>query len=288
MNKELTLVFNSYQSQHLLNRILVDLQKNFRVIVIENSLDKRIKLTLEKKFKNVKVIIPKKNLGLAKSYNLAIKRAKTKYVFLNNPDIEINKKSILNLLKCAKNIKDFSIISPVYKMEKDYKNYEIFTKKNNVKSKIFKKFDIREVDLIDNNFLIKKNNLQIFFDEKFFLYFETIDLAHNLRKNKKKLYITNKIKFHHYGSSSLPPKLNNLVKKTRAFHYNWSKFYFYKKNYNYFYAIRKIFPNFIKSIKKIIISLIRFNYEYFKLGFLELLGILTAVICIHSFYRPNK
>ena len=90
MNKELTLVFNSYQSQHLLKKILPRFHSQYKIIIIENSLDKKVKILLEKKFKNTEVIIPKKNLGLAKSYNLGIKRAKTKFVFLNNPDMEIS------------------------------------------------------------------------------------------------------------------------------------------------------------------------------------------------------
>ena len=43
--------------------------------------------------------------------------------------------------------------------------------------------------------------------------------------------ILKNIKFNHKGSSSLPKKFNKLVMETRSFHFNWSKFYFYKKNY---------------------------------------------------------
>ena len=98
MNKDLTLVFSSYQSQHLLTNLLRKFDKKYRIIVIENSLDLSVKKLLEKKFENVNVIIPKKNLGLAKSYNLGIKKAKTKFVFLNNPDMIIDDKSIKGLI----------------------------------------------------------------------------------------------------------------------------------------------------------------------------------------------
>ena len=78
MNKELTIVFSSYASDKLLEKILKRFDKEFKTIIIENSLNKKIKLYLERKFKNVTVIIPKQNLGLAKSYNLGIKKTKTK------------------------------------------------------------------------------------------------------------------------------------------------------------------------------------------------------------------
>mgnify|MGYP001351233153 FL=1 len=289
MNKELTIVFSSYQSQHLLERLLKQLHKKFKIIIIENSLDVNVKTKLERNYKGVKVIIPKSNLGLAKSYKLAIDKSKTKFVFLNNPDIEITNRSIENLLTCAKKIKNFGIISPIYKVEKIYKNYENYSVKNRNNSKIFRKFDIEEVDYIDNNFLIKNNKInRNLFDENYFLYFETVDFATNLKKLGRKIYVAKKIKFHHLGSSSLSSKYNNLVKKTRSFHYNWGKFYYYKKNYNYFYGIKKIYPNFIKSIKKSIIFLLTLDFNNLKLSLLEILGILTAVSGIASFYRPKN
>ena len=272
MNKELTIVFISYQSQHLLNRILKQLHKKFKIIIIENSLDINIKKKLEKNYKGVKVIIPESNLGLAKSYKLGIDKSKTKFVFLNNPDIEITNKSIENLLTCAKKIRKFGIISPIYKNEK-----------------IFKKFGIQEVDWVDNNFLIKNNKInRNLFDENYFLYFETVDFATNLKKLGRKIYVAKKIKFHHFGSSSLSNKYTNLVRKTRSFHYNWGKFYYYKKNYNYFYGIKKIYPNFIKSIKKSIIFFLTLDFNNLKLSLLEILGILTAVSGLGSFYRPKN
>ena len=151
------------------------------------------------------------------------------------------------------------------------------------------KFQLLEVDRIDNNFLVKKNEIKTNpFDENYFLYFETIDFAQSLKKRGKKLYISKKIKFHHYGSGSLPKKYQNLVKKTRAFHFNWSKFYFFKKNYNYFFALKKVFPNLIKALKKLFTGFFTFNIEKIKIGSIELMGLITAIFFIKSFYRPKN
>jgi len=59
MNKELTIVFNSYYSEKQLFRIIKKI-KLFKILIIENSLKQNLKTKLEKKFKNVEVIIPKK------------------------------------------------------------------------------------------------------------------------------------------------------------------------------------------------------------------------------------
>ena len=289
MNKDLTLVFSSYQSKHLLQKILKRFQNKYKTIIIENSLDIKIKVFLEKKFKNTEVIIPKENLGLAKSYNLGLKKAKTKFVFLNNPDMEITDNSIKNLIYCAKKIKKFGALSPCFMNEKIFKNYEIFKKKKSNNSYIFKKFDIEEVDLLDNNLFIKKSNIgRDIFDENYFLFFETLDFTRQLRLKAKKLYVIKKIRFNHFGASSLPKKFDNLVKKTRAFHYNWSKFYYLKKNFGYLTALKKILPNLFKAFKKIIINISKLNFKEVQLNFLELYGILTSILFFKSFFRPKK
>ena len=289
MNKNLTLIFCSYRSQYFLEKVLRRFYKKYPIIIVENSCDKSIRDELKSKFKNINFIIPKKNLGVASSYNLAIKRAKSKFVFLNNPDIEISNFAIRKLITCANKIKNFGIISPVYKNERIFRNYEILSSKKEYINKRTKKFNVREVDLIDNSFLISKHIIKkIMFDEKFFLYFEVFDFAKNLKKIGKKLYVAKNIKFNHFGSSSVPIKYSNLVEKTRAFHYNWSKFYFYKKNYNYFFALRKIYPNIFKALKKLLISLIKVDTNNCLISLIELMGIFASVFCLKSFYRPKN
>ena len=49
MNKDLTLVFSSYQSQHLLNKILTQFENKYKIIIIENSMDISIKKKIRKK-----------------------------------------------------------------------------------------------------------------------------------------------------------------------------------------------------------------------------------------------
>ena len=284
----ITIVFSAYQSRYLLNKVLKKISSKYKIIIIENSLDKSIKLDLEKKFKNVDIVIPKQNLGLAKSYNLGIKKAKTKYVFLNNPDHSFSNETIKNLFECAEKIENFGIIAPTYKNEKVFKNYEIYENRVRLNHGIYKKFGIMEVDIIDNCFFINKKKIKdCFFDEKFFLYFETFDFCKKLRDHNLKLFVCNKIKFHHPGSKSTDKQFNNIVSLTRAFHYNWSKFYFFKKNFSYFFALRKVFPNIIKSLKKIVINIFKLKKFGIVEGLVELLGIISSIISLKSFYRPK-
>ena len=112
------------------------------------------------------------------------------------------------------------------------------------------KFKLKKVDFIDNSFFMDlKKAKKYMFDENYFLYSETIDFCLKLKNNNEKNYVSEKIRFKHYGSDSVDKEYSFVSILTRAWHYNWSKFYYYKKNYNYFFALRKIFPNFITNTK---------------------------------------
>ena len=71
----LTLIFGAYFSHKHIYRICKKTSKKFKIIVIENSLDRKFKQEIEKKYKNTSVIIPDGNVGLAKSYNIGIKKS---------------------------------------------------------------------------------------------------------------------------------------------------------------------------------------------------------------------
>ena len=287
MNKLLTIVFNSYFSKESLKKVLKNLN-NYRIIIIENSLDKSLKLELEKKYKNVRVVIPKENLGTSKGFNLGIKLATTKYVFINNPDIKISTQSINQLIACAQKINKFALLAPTYKIEKIHKNYSSNTQDVKGSLPFFKKHKILSVNWIDNNFLVNKNLIKKkFFDENFFLYFESIDFCFNLKKRKMNLFVSKKIKFKHYGSKSVDVKYKEIVTLSRAWHYNWSKFYYYRKNFTYVYALSKILPNLIQAIKKILINIIRLDWFNLYLSFIEIYGIFSSMLCLNSFYRPR-
>ena len=65
-NNSVTLIFTAYFSHKHIYRICKNINKKFKVIVVENSLDIKLKQNLEKKYKNVKVIIPKKKCWYCK------------------------------------------------------------------------------------------------------------------------------------------------------------------------------------------------------------------------------
>ena len=44
MHKNITIVFSAYQSEFILKKILKKISSKYKIIIIENSLDKKIKI----------------------------------------------------------------------------------------------------------------------------------------------------------------------------------------------------------------------------------------------------
>ena len=85
----LTVVIPSFYSSKKIEERITEIGKSVPIIIIENSKDLDFKNKIEREFENVKVIIPNENLGFGKAVNIGIKEAKTKMVFLTQPDVKL-------------------------------------------------------------------------------------------------------------------------------------------------------------------------------------------------------
>ena len=119
------------------------------------------------------------------------------------------------------------------------------------------------------------------------MYFETIDLCKKLLELRNKMYIVKGLNFEHIGTSSSHKKYKKEILINRNWHYSWSKFYFFKKQYSYIFALKKITPNIYQNIIGIILSLLKINIFEAKLHFASLSGAVNSIILKKSEYRPN-
>ena len=276
----LTIILISFHSENLINNFLKRINNKFPVIIIENSLNYKLKKIIKKKYKNTKIIIPQKNIGISKALNLGIKKSKTKYNFITSPDVIIYANTIKKLLKIANKIKNFSLLAATAKNEKKHTNYQIFSKTN-------KKDKIIEVEWIDNNFILNKKEFKKkVFDENIFMYYETYDLCKRISKFQKKMYVCKELKYIHLNTGSTDNKFSFLYKINRNWHYNFSKFYYFKKHFGRLFALKKIFPNIIRSIKSIVKYKICNDKTNYELSKAELFGIIYSIFEMSSSFRP--
>ena len=84
----LTLVILTYKTgKEILDNCLSSIDKNIKIIVVENSTYFENQKYFEDKYNNIKIILTEKNLGYAGGNNFGLKMVKTKYALIFNPDI---------------------------------------------------------------------------------------------------------------------------------------------------------------------------------------------------------
>ena len=274
-------------------KTIKNLHEKYRIIIIENNNDLILKKNLNKKFKNIDIFISKKNLGFGGGNNFGLKKVKTPYVLILNPDVEISKKSVEMFEKFSKKIKDFSILTASIKDFKKMMNSK-FDKVNQdqayikINNKISKLSWVPEWCMFCRLKDLKNIN---YFDENYFLYFEGLDLCKRLRDMGKIFYLIKQIKIKHLfaGTARNLKKQKELSHwKLRFWHFYWSSFYYHKKHYGYL-------KSFLIHISKLIRFFIKMNYLYFvnnndydyittKAKFY---GILCQILNKKSYFRIN-
>lgn len=281
LNKDLTIVFVSFYSKNLIEKPINQIDKNIQIIVVENSQDEDLKSYLEKKYSNVKVIVPKKNTGNGGGANLGLLNAKTKFVFYLDIDIELSTQTIKTLYEYANKLDNFSILAP--KIDGVTYKEEFYLKKNildNVDSMNF----ITGCALFFNMEVMKKIG---FFDENIFLYYEENDLyLRSLNKNYN-IFLINEAKIKHLGNQSTDLIKKEEIEINRNWHLMWSTFYFHKKHYGLITAYKKtIFKLFSAFFKFLIFSITRQSYKK-KIYFARMSGIFNAMLGSKSWFRTN-
>ena len=270
---DFTFVITSYRSQIIIEECIKDIPKDIKIILVDNSGNKNLKIEIEKKYNNVDYYLMDQNYGYGKANNFGIKKSNTDYVFILNPDAKINEEKFSNIVDLLKN-KNFAISAPqILEKKKIYKQ-------NTKNQKIFEVEQVPGMAMIIN----KKKFNNDFFDENFFLYMEEIDLCKRMKKKGESILEVN-IQLDHLGGQS-HGKYDFEMELSRNWHWMWSKFYFYKKNKNYLIDFLKTLPNFISSfIRYFIYSLIRnkFKSSQYKM---RLLGLLNSYMLKKSYYRP--
>ena len=278
---KLTIIIVSFHSNHIIENLISKLDGSIKILIIENSLDHITKKNLEKKFSNVKVIIPKKNLGNGGGINLGFSLVKTEFSLYLDVDTVPENNMIQVLLENTEKIKKYSILAPKvtnFNYSKDlYINYE----KN---KKIHKMQFITGCVLLFNMKALSKTG---YFDENIFLYYEEHDLYYRCHKLDLPIYLIDEAGVLHQGSSSVNTENNHEININRNWHYCWSKFYYFKKNYGYLFGIKKTIPNFVRALKKYLFYSIKFDKKKALLHKAEIQGLLTSYCLQKSFRRPE-
>ena len=279
LNKKITILLVAYNSLNSIKKLLKNIDSNFQFLIVDNSPNSILKNKLKFIKKNITLIVPKKNNGLSYAINIAAKKIRTEYILYMDSDVNMNTNKILKLLRKAEKIDKFGVLVPEII---NGINYDKLIIKKNIKKNLHQvSFSTGCVMLFKNKIFRKMK----YFDDQFFSYFEENDYFKRCNDNKMPVYLYNDVKIFHGGSKSIDKDLQFSYNKFRNWHYSWSKFYYYKKHFNYLVGVSKTFPNFVRSIKKILISLFQLEFKKVSLHYCELEGLISSYFLIKPFYR---
>ncbi len=288
--QNLSIVIVTLKSEKIIHQCLKSIDQNLPIIVVENSNNQKFKEELESKYKNLKCILSKSNLGMGAGNNIGIKSANTDYVFVLNPDVILEENTLDELFLASNNLSNFSLLAP---LEKTLPNYGVFNKKNNnrdlknINVKTDSPFKVQWIDGFAMLLNKKKLKNDAYFDENFFMYLENTDLCHRVVSNGGSIYIVPRAKINHLAGKAVDIKFINEIEFSRNWHWIWSKFYFNKKHFGFFKAISKGLPSYLSSVLKFLFYFLLNSRTKKKIYFNRASGFYNALLGKPSWYRPT-
>ena len=276
--KDITVVIATFRSEEKIKNCLNSIDKQTKVLVIENSNNLSFKENLEKEFNNVECILAGANIGYGSANNIGLKQIKTKYALILNPDATLHPSTFGNFIKATEKIYDFAVMAPYIQEEKD--NFD----KNYLKN--ISPVEVENVKGFAMFLNISEFKEVGFFDENFFFYFEEIDLCKRLTNNGKKIYLIPEIKIDHGGGISHDQSMNVEMELSRNWHWMWSTFNYHKKYKGFFVSFFIILPKMSSAIIKVLIYTLIFNKKK-KIYYQRLSGLINAIMGKSSWYRPK-
>ncbi len=271
---DITVIITSFKSGEKIKTCINSIDKQTKIILIENSSDSKIKNDIEKEFDNVECILTGSNLGYGKANNIGLRKTKTKFALILNPDATLHPTTLNNFLKTAEKIPKFAIMAPsIQEKVNDIKNP---TPVEAINVKGFAMFlNLSEFEDIG------------FFDEDFFFYFEEIDLCKRLADKGKKIYLVPDIKINHGGGHSHEESINYEMELSRNWHWMWSTFNYHKKYKGFLISLLIVLPKLSSAIVKVLIFSVFFNKKKKEIYYQRLSGLINALLGRKSWYRPK-
>ncbi len=288
IQKELSVFFVNYNLKEDINKLIKKIPEDIKVLIIDNSNDEDNISSLSEQ-NNITVIKNKNNSGQVGGINSGLKNIQTKYAIYSDVDVDLDWSEILKFYNYVEktNRNDFGIIVPQHPWGNQPDSY-YHKKKNN--DKYTERMKIVTGHFIFFNMEIVKEHGG--YDDKIWMYYDETDYCLKLdRLNIKILTLLD---------ANVPHKGHDIVKKSytykntkdeniillRHWHMGWSKFYFFKKNYNYFFALKKTFKDLIFSIIKCLAYLFVDKYK-FLINYNKLAGLVNSFFLRESWKRPE-
>jgi GT2 family glycosyltransferase len=199
----------------------------FEIIVVDNNSPERIIEKFPEEFKEVNFFFRNVNDGFGAGCNYGASKAKGEYFIFVNPDIIFEENFLINFINILESRKEIGIISPLFKTFDNKIKYS-FNKFPDITWEFYEflgsGFNKRINSLLHKVEITSKSNNPLIvdwvtgaclfirselfkslngFDEKFFLYYEDVDLQLRAYKSGYKVACLPSVAVKHYQNSSI-------------------------------------------------------------------------------------
>lgn len=230
---DISVVIVSYNTRELLSNCLKSLEKagknlKMEIFVVDNNSHDGTVQMVRLNFQNVMLIANKKNLGFAKANNLALKKAKSEYILILNPDTVVGEDTLVEMINFMEKSTDVGISTckielAIGGLDKDARrhfptpwraaSHFLGLSKIFKGSRIFDQYYIgykspdleQEVDACAGAFMMVRKAAMDkvgLFDEDFFFYGEDLDWCWRFKEAGYKIMYTPITKIIHYKGAS--------------------------------------------------------------------------------------
>lgn len=218
------------------------------ILVVDNCSKDNTPDVIKKKFSDLELIVPEKNLGFGPANNLAAKRARGKFILFANPDMVLDRGALSKLLENYLKLESAgAVVARLRNADgsfqptcRNFPNfYNIFFSRGSVLNPdrwggrnnytIGEFGEVTEVPaasaacmLMEKDFFLKIGG----FDPRFFLFMEDTDLSLRINQAGKKVYFIPEAQaIHHWGKGS------KISRRKRSWYHHVSVWKYYLKHY---------------------------------------------------------
>mgnify|MGYP001413361678 FL=1 len=277
-----SIIIPTYYPGEIINNLLNSLPEAKEIIILDNSDDINLKKLIIDRYKNIKYINTG-DIGLGKTFNMALEIAKSNQIFLTQPDVILRKNCLENLLLAKKKYKDAAVLAPLLFEKNNYSIYDHLDLALDKKKRITHRSNANRiykfpsgdfcVEAINSTALLidkKKITTVKGWDDYFYTYLEDIDLCLRLRKKNLEIIKVFESQVDHVGFGSHQKENEDNANENRIFNFCRSSIYFNFKHRSKIFFTQRTILEILKILLKIILNSILFRRKKIKENFLRI------------------